>query len=101
MAAVWLRSALTAYASIFPEAAPKPTHASLVDALADTPGFVAEVDGRVAGLVQVDDGWLSHLYVDPDHWGAGIGSRLHDVAVAHGGRQLWVLRDNARARAMY
>lgn len=101
MAAVWLRSALTAYASIFPDDAPKPTHESLVDALADRPGFVAELKGEVTGLVQVDDGWLSHLYVDPNHWGKRVGSELHDLAVANGGRRLWVLRDNARARAMY
>ena len=102
MAAVWLRSALTAYASIFPPDAPKPTHASLVDALAGNGGFVYEAGADIAGLVQVVDGdWLSHLYVDPDHWGAGIGAALHDVAVASGARNLWVLRANTRARAMY
>src|SRR5690348_14688902 len=86
MAAVWLRSALTAYAGIFPADAPKPTHASLVDALGDRSGFVAAVDDGIVGVVQVHDGWLLHLYVDPDHWGAGVGSALHDVAVDHGGR---------------
>ena len=101
MAAVWLRSALTAYADIFPADAPKPTHASLVAALADTPGFVAEIDGAIVGLVQLDDEWLSHLYVDPNHWRAGIGSALHDVAVDHGARHLWVLEHHDHARAMY
>jgi GNAT superfamily N-acetyltransferase len=107
MAAVWLRSALTAYAPIFPPEAPKPTHASLAHALADRPGFVACEDDRIVGLVQADDGWLSHLYVDPPYWGRGVGAQLHDAALDRlrmGGvrvAQLWVLRDNAVARAMY
>ncbi|MDE3094170.1 MAG: GNAT family N-acetyltransferase, partial [Acidobacteriota bacterium] len=47
------------------------------------------------------------LYVDPDHWGRGVGSLLHDavitalrqwpVASAH----LWVLEGNRRAQRFY
>jgi GNAT superfamily N-acetyltransferase len=101
MASVWLDSALTAYAHIFPPEAPKPTHSSLCDALGnDAPGFVVEKGGVIVGIVQVADGWLSHLYVAPSHWGQGVGRLLHDAAVELGGRQLWVLRKNDRARSM-
>jgi len=47
------------------------------------------------------------LYVDPDHWGRGVGTLLHDavitalrqrpVASAH----LWVLEGNRRAQRFY
>jgi GNAT superfamily N-acetyltransferase len=102
MAAVWLDSALTAYADIFPAEAPKPTLDSLVDALSgDVPGFVAQDDDDIVGLVQVHGDWLAHLYVRPAVWGRGVGRALHDAAVAGGGTQLWVLEHNTRARAMY
>ncbi|MBA3653421.1 MAG: GNAT family N-acetyltransferase [Actinobacteria bacterium] len=107
MAKVWLASALTAYADIFPADAPKPTMAALVASLGGAGGFVAVVDGEVVGLVQADDGWLSHLYVRPDHWGGGIGGQLHGAALDHlrdvgcDRASLWVLRDNTPARAMY
>lgn len=107
MAAVWLRAALTAYADIFPSEAPKPTHDSLVDTLRGKQCLVAVDDDVVVGLVEASDGWLSHLYVDPPHWGRGIGGRLHDAALdqlrAQGSDRasLWVLRENAVARSMY
>ena len=46
------------------------------------------------------------LYVDPDRWGAGVGTALWG-AVEAGWDQgiaavaLWVLRDNVRAREFY
>jgi len=47
--------------------------------------FVAEVDGQVLGYAsggpsdEGDDvGFLGAIYVDPDRWGEGIGSRLLD-----------------------
>lgn len=47
--------------------------------------FVAEADGQVLGYASggpsdegPDVGFLGAIYVDPDHWGEGIGSRLLD-----------------------
>jgi len=47
--------------------------------------FVAVDDGRVLGYATggpsdkgEDVGFLGAIYVDPDHWGEGIGSRLLD-----------------------
>ncbi len=107
MAAVWLRSALTAYADIFPPEAPKPTIESLVEALRGAQCLVAVDRSAVIGLVQASDGWLSHLYVDPEYWRRGVGARLHDAALdrlrelGYEGASLWVLRENTLARAMY
>jgi GNAT superfamily N-acetyltransferase len=107
MAGVWLRSALTAYADIFPPEAPKPTVEQLGAALADAPGLVAVDGDRIIGLVQAHDGWLSHLYVEPEFWQRGIGTQLHDAAVdalsttGCTSAWLWVLRANTTARSMY
>jgi ribosomal protein S18 acetylase RimI-like enzyme len=53
-------------------------------------------------------GWdeIYAIYLDPRAWGSGVGSRLmveilDTVAEGVPGVSLWVLRDNARARAFY
>lgn len=109
MAGIWLRSALGAYAHIFPAEAPKPTVAHLADQIARVGGGLVACDdaGALTGIVQTDAADLCHLYVDPSCWGRGIGAALHDAAVAalrDAGATtawLWVLRKNDRARAMY
>lgn len=70
--------------------------------------FVAEVDGRVVGVVQVDDaGQLRGLYVEPAAQGAGLGAALHDFALAELAQRgaseatLWVFEGNGHARAFY
>ena len=72
------------------------------------------MNGSIVGVVLAgpdpDDpavGHLARLYVDPERWGAGIGTALHNAAVAdlvHHGfptATLWVLEDNVRARRWY
>lgn len=70
--------------------------------------FVAEVDGRVVGVVQVDDeGGLRGLYVEPAAQGAGLGAELHDFALEELRRRgaeaatLWVFEANGHARGFY
>ena len=52
-------------------------------------------------------GELYSLYVDPEHWGRGLGTRLHDGALTHLGREgwseaiLWVLEGNTGAQRFY
>ena len=117
--AVHLRSALTAYADIFPRSTPPPTSEQLTaqwQAMIGDPGarvLVARGDGAIVGAVALEAAptvpsglLLVGLYVDPDHWGRGIGSMLHDAAVADArlrsdGLNLWVLEANLVARAMY
>lgn len=121
MAAVQLRAALTGFAGLFPPDAPPPTADELArqwcDEVASADGGLVQVavDGEeVVGTVVAvrhpdrhDTGELRRLYVDPEHWGLGIGARLHDAALAHlrgascRSATLWVLEGNARARAMY
>ena len=60
-------------------------------------------DPSVLGVLVLDDGWVDQLYVDPDHLGKGIGSRLLSVARERspGGLQLWTFATNLRARNFY
>jgi GNAT superfamily N-acetyltransferase len=87
--------------------------------LAGAGSLVATVDGQIAGLAgfgpyrpeqgEVDPttGELYAIYVDPEHWRAGIGRRLHAAVTAaltgSGFRamRLWVLEENHRARRFY
>ena len=52
-------------------------------------------------------GELWGLYLEPGHWGHGLGRELHDAALAELRRQgftaatLWVLDSNRRARSFY
>jgi ribosomal protein S18 acetylase RimI-like enzyme len=61
----------------------------------------------VIGHVQVEGNLLVHLFVDPDHQGAGIGSRLLEIGEAliadagHVDGELHTRVDNDRAIALY
>ncbi len=64
--------------------------------------WVAEATGLIAGYVAFKPGWVMHLYVHPDHQGAGIGPVLLAKALEDGTpRQLWTFQQNARARRFY
>ncbi|MGY9075093.1 MAG: N-acetyltransferase family protein [Acidimicrobiales bacterium] len=41
--------------------------------------MVAEHEGAPVGHVTVLDDEILHVYVDPDHWGQGLGRRLLDA----------------------
>jgi GNAT superfamily N-acetyltransferase len=47
------------------------------------------------------------LYVSPDHWGSGVGSKLFDAGTAYlrergfSEMTLWVLEGNTKARSFY
>ncbi|MGA9596494.1 MAG: GNAT family N-acetyltransferase [Acidimicrobiia bacterium] len=121
LASVPLNSALAAFAHIFPAAMPKPTRIGLekewLARLADPEQtvLVAETEDSQAGVVAygltpevaIAGGILTKLYVAPEHEGRGIGSRLHDEAVAGlrvsgcTSAHLWVLERNIAARRMY
>lgn len=68
---------------------------------------VAEVEGRIAGVVAVGPGELRSLYVEPAAQGAGIGTALHEHACAklraagYAEAMLWVFEDNGHARGFY
>lgn len=100
VAAVHEAAARAAYAHIFPAEQTFPREETLRRWQTFAGGLVvAEDDGQVVGFVAFDDRELHALYVLPASWGRGVGRRL--LAVAGPVRELWVLRDNARARRFY
>jgi chorismate mutase/GNAT superfamily N-acetyltransferase len=72
-------------------------------ATADHEAWVAERDGRVVGYALLSPVWLDHLFVHPEHLGAGIGTVLLDLvkSLRPGGFALWVFESNVGARRFY
>jgi GNAT superfamily N-acetyltransferase len=121
---VWQRAALVGYDGIFPPEAPAPTPELLTERtrsaiaaqgfnalvlVACMPGPEQTIVGTIGAVPDPDEGTraqIVRLYVDPGHWGRGIGRRLHDRALSHlrtaGYRVavIWVLEANVRARSM-
>ena len=64
-----------------------------------TRAWVATVDGNIAGVVALHDGWLSQLFVRTTAQGFGVGHSLIEVAKRESpdGLQLWAFRRNAVA----
>lgn len=65
--------------------------------------WVAESSGVVVALVALDGDWIAQLYVDPDHYGKGIGTRLLSLAklARPDGLKLWTFAANTNARRFY
>jgi putative acetyltransferase len=65
--------------------------------------WVALAGGQVAGFAVAGEGWLHHLYVEPDLRGRGMGSAMLDEAkdAFPTGLWLWVFERNAAARVFY
>jgi GNAT superfamily N-acetyltransferase len=65
--------------------------------------WVADDDGRVVAMLALAAGWVEQLYVAPDRLGAGIGSRLLELAKERqpDALQLWTFLANDRARRFY
>ena len=121
LARVELSSAFAGYAHIFPARMPKPTPANREEnwrSFLSVPGrtaLLAEAAGASVALAgygptadtTIGDCVLWKLYVVPEQAGRGIGSALHDRAVADLGSAgytralLWVLERNIVARRMY
>lgn len=118
IAALHRATVAVAYREYFPDS-PPPTVASLhaiwAERLADPTAvaLVAYRGGRPVGSVMAradpdfPGGQLAGLHVLASEWGKGIGSRLHDAALAvlseagYHGAGLWVIAENNRARRMY
>lgn len=118
IAALHLATVAVAYREYFPDT-PPPTIAELqaiwAERLADPTAMalIAYRASRPAGSVMAradpdfPGGQLVGLHVLPPEWGKGIGSGLHDAALAvlsqAGYREasLWVIAANYRARRMY
>jgi GNAT superfamily N-acetyltransferase len=79
-----------------------------------SPTLVAEVDGEIVGFVGVGpsrdepgEGELYAIYLDPAHFGTGVGRALMQAAVGrlrelgYAEATLWVLDGNVRAERFY
>jgi len=115
VACIHVRTWQAAYAHVFP--AERLAELSIerpADQWREWPPLVAVADGVVVGFVSVgasrdDDaaGELFAIYVDPEHWGTGVGPELIAAGeerlreLGHANAILWVLDDNPRARRFY
>lgn len=74
-----------------------------VEQLKQSRKFVACEDERIIGFVGVDGKYLAWLYVDPDHYGKGVGRGLLRIGIDEIGNDAWtiVLDGNRRAIALY
>ena len=59
-------------------------------------------DGRLAGFMALEPGWINQLYLHPDFFRRGLGSRLMAIAkAAQEQLELWAFQHNASARRFY
>lgn len=70
--------------------------------LRDNHVWLAEVDGKLAGFIAFERGWVNHLYIDPPFQRQGIGRQLLNVSKRSSeALQLWVFAINAPAISFY
>jgi len=73
----------------------------------DAETYLAFEGDEAVGVVSVSQGVLETLYVMPEFWNRGVGSRLHDLALDRlretniEEATLWTLTENHRARTFY
>jgi ribosomal protein S18 acetylase RimI-like enzyme len=74
-----------------------------VEGLKASRKFVACIDEQVVGFVGLDGKYLAWLYVDPDHYGKGIGRELLKMGLREIGDGAWtiVLDGNRKAISLY
>ena len=59
-------------------------------------------NGEILGFVAFEEGWVHHLYVDPDFLRQGIGAQVLAQAMTHARNlDLWVFEQNRNAQAFY
>ena len=74
-----------------------------VEELKTSRKFVACDNEKVVGFVGVDDKYLAWLYIDPSHYGRGIGRELLKIGIREIGAGAWtiVLDGNHKAISLY
>lgn len=102
---LWIRARRAAQAvipaSVHPDHAVADWIASIVIRRQET--WVAEIQGRVMGMMSLADGWVDQLYVHPDWTGHGVGSAFIRLAKERCPQrlQLWTFQSNYRAQRFY
>ena len=64
---------------------------------------IAKIEERIVGFTELRDGWIEHLYVDPEFQNQGIGTSLMNYLkqLSPSGLTLWVFEENKGAIAFY
>ena len=63
---------------------------------------LAERAGGLVGFMVESQGWIEHLYLEPDQRGQGIGSQLVNAAKQRQKRlQLWCFAENHAGQSFY
>lgn len=105
VASVWLAARRAAFPAI-----PAPAHSDddvrrwfVEEVLPEREVWVAEADGFVVGLLVLDVGWVTQLYVDPSYQRQGLGSALLERAKEQSpdGLDLWTFEMNVGSHHFY
>ena len=53
--------------------------------------LVATINDQVVGFIGVDDGYIGWLYIDPDHYGMGLGRKLLQAGLELVNGRAWTI----------
>ena len=105
IASLWLRSRRVSIPNI-----PPPVHSDddvrswfATVVLRHRESWVVEEPVGITAVLVLEPGSIDQLYVDPDHIGRGLGTRLVDLAkeLNPDGVDLWTFQSNVGARRFY
>ena len=70
--------------------------------LANSTVWIAEEGNRIVGFLALSGVELDHLYIDPEYWSKGFGTRLLEQAKRRSPKlRLWTFQRNQRSRKFY
>ncbi|MEU9383424.1 GNAT family N-acetyltransferase [Streptomyces sp. NPDC048279] len=104
VADVWLRSFSAALPTVVRPRSDDEVRAYFRDVVVpERETWLAEADGRVVGVMVLDEGVLSQLYLDPRWRGRGLGDRFVALAKERSprGLTLWTFEVNKPAHRFY
>ncbi|MFE3162245.1 GNAT family N-acetyltransferase [Streptomyces sp. NPDC059224] len=104
VADVWLRSFSAALPTVVRPRSDDEVRAYFRDVVVpERETWLAQADGRVVGVMVLDEGVLSQLYLDPRWRGRGLGDRFVALAKERSprGLTLWTFEVNKPAHRFY
>ena len=102
IAALFLRSRQVALPFLPILYSPEQDRAHMRDMLSRGRIVLAVENEQILGFLVDLDGWVAHLYLDPDRRRSGVGAQLlEDAKQRHDQLELWCFQQNWPARAFY